>query len=78
MGLIFLVDAAHRLPRLNTVLVPDGVDEAAVRRALFIDHGIEIGAGLGALAGKVWRVGLMGQSASARHVARFLTALSAA
>lgn len=75
MGLIFLVDAADRLPQLNTVVVPDGVDEAAVRRALLNDHGIEIGAGLGALAGKVWRVGLMGQSASPRHVARFLTAL---
>ncbi len=75
MGLIFLVDEAHRLPQLNTVMVPDGVDEAAVRSALLNDHGIEIGAGLGPLAGKVWRVGLMGQSATAGHVSQFLTAL---
>ena len=75
MGLSFLVDEAHRLPQLNTVMVPKGVDEAAVRRALLDDHGIEIGAGLGALAGRVWRIGLMGQSASAGHVARFLEAL---
>ncbi len=75
MGLAFLVDPAHRLPQLNTVVVPDGVDEAAVRRALLSDYGLEVGAGLGVLAGKVWRVGLMGQSATARHVTQYLEAL---
>ncbi len=75
MGISLLVDQADRLPQLNTVLVPDGVDEAAVRRALLNDHGIEIGAGLGTLAGKVWRVGLMGQSATESHVTDFLAAL---
>ena len=78
MGVSLLVDEACRLPQLNTVVVPDGVDEAAVRRALLNDHGIEVGAGLGALAGKVWRVGLMGQSATARHVIQFLTGLEQA
>ncbi|MHA1109391.1 MAG: pyridoxal-phosphate-dependent aminotransferase family protein, partial [Alphaproteobacteria bacterium] len=75
MGLSFLVDEACRLPQLNAVVTPDGVDEAAVRSALLNDHGIEIGAGLGVLAGKVWRIGLMGQSATARHVVQFLNAL---
>ena len=75
MGLSLLVDEPHRLPQLNTVLVPDGVDEAAVRRRLLTAHGSEIGAGLGALAGKVWRVGLLGQSATSGHVARFLAGL---
>jgi alanine-glyoxylate transaminase/serine-glyoxylate transaminase/serine-pyruvate transaminase len=75
MGVSLLVDEPDRLPQLNTVVVPEGVDEAAVRRRLLTTHGIEIGAGLGALAGKVWRVGLMGQSATSDHVARFLAGL---
>ncbi len=75
MGLHFLVAKPHRLPQLNTVFVPDGVDEAAVRSRLLDRHGIELGAGLGALAGKVWRVGLMGQSSTVSNVLLFLTAL---
>lgn len=75
MGLDLLVDAAHRLPQLNAVKIPDGVDEALVRRRLLGDYNIEIGAGLGSLAGKVWRIGLMGQSSSARHVTLVLAAL---
>jgi alanine-glyoxylate transaminase/serine-glyoxylate transaminase/serine-pyruvate transaminase len=55
--------------------VPEGIDEAAVRRALLDRYGLEIGAGLGALAGKIWRVGLMGQSATAEHVMIFSAAL---
>ncbi|MCP1727831.1 alanine-glyoxylate transaminase/serine-glyoxylate transaminase/serine-pyruvate transaminase [Natronospira proteinivora] len=69
LGLAFLVPADERLPQLNTVKVPEGVDKAAVRAQL-LDEGIEIGAGLGPLAGKVWRVGLMGESARSESVAR--------
>jgi alanine-glyoxylate transaminase/serine-glyoxylate transaminase/serine-pyruvate transaminase len=75
MGLALLVDEAHRLPQLNTVAVPPGVDEAEIRQRLLENHGLEIGAGLGALAGKVWRIGLMGQSSTAEHVTIFLAAM---
>ena len=54
---------------------PDGVDDAATRRTLLLDHNIEIGAGLGAVAGKIWRIGLMGESARRENVAHFLAAL---
>ena len=77
MGLAFVVDEPHRLPQLNAVSVPDGVDEAEVRRRLLEDYGLEIGAGLGALAGKVWRIGLMGHSANPRNVLVCLGALDA-
>ena len=66
-----------RLPQLNAVRVPDGVDEAAVRSRLLREYGIEIGAGLGALAGKVWRIGLMGHAASEKNVLLCLGALEA-
>jgi alanine-glyoxylate transaminase/serine-glyoxylate transaminase/serine-pyruvate transaminase len=75
MGLGMAVDAAHRLPQLNAVTVPDGVDEAAVRQALLRDFDLEIGAGLGELAGKTWRIGLMGHAARPRNVFLCLTAL---
>jgi alanine-glyoxylate transaminase/serine-glyoxylate transaminase/serine-pyruvate transaminase len=75
MGLRFTVDAAVRLPQLNSVAVPDGVDEAQVRSLLLQRYGLEIGAGLGALAGKVWRIGLMGSSCSRRHVMLCIDAL---
>jgi alanine-glyoxylate transaminase/serine-glyoxylate transaminase/serine-pyruvate transaminase len=75
MGLGLLVAEQSRLPQLNAVRVPDGVDEALVRSQLLSRFGLEIGAGLGALAGKVWRIGLMGQSASPKHVIICLTAL---
>lgn len=75
MGLGLLVDPAHRLPQLNAVTIPEGVDEAAVRKALLANYDLEIGAGLGALAGKVWRVGLMGQSATPKNVSLCLSAL---
>ncbi|CAA7613124.1 putative aminotransferase [Candidatus Terasakiella magnetica] len=75
MGLNLLVDEAARLPQLNAVLVPEGIDEAAVRAQLLARYGLEIGAGLGTLAGKVWRIGLMGQSATPRHVIACLGAL---
>jgi len=75
MGLAFVVPEAERLPQLNLVTIPDGVDDAAARGMLLAEHGIEIGAGLGALAGKVWRIGLMGHSSRADKVLRLLSAL---
>lgn len=75
MGLKLRVDEQFRLPQLNAVQVPDGVDEAAVRAALLSDWSLEIGAGLGDLSGKIWRVGLMGHAASKKNVLLFLSAL---
>jgi alanine-glyoxylate transaminase/serine-glyoxylate transaminase/serine-pyruvate transaminase len=75
VGLRFLVDEPHRLPQLNAVLVPDGIDEAAVRTHVLAKWDLEIGAGLGPLKGKVWRIGLMGASATPWHVRLCLTAL---
>ncbi|WP_296600334.1 alanine--glyoxylate aminotransferase family protein [Phenylobacterium sp.] len=74
-GLKLLVDEKHRLPQLNTVLVPEGVDEAAVRTHVLEAWDLELGAGLGPLKGKVWRIGLMGASATPWHVRLCLTAL---
>ncbi|PCI64678.1 MAG: alanine--glyoxylate aminotransferase [Kordiimonadales bacterium] len=76
MGLSFLVDADVRLPQLNTVVVPEGVDEASIRSHLLSAYDLEIGAGLGPLAGKVWRIGLMGSSAKMANVELCLTALA--
>lgn len=78
LGLSFASQEGHRLPMLNAVSVPDGVDDAAVRKTLLERHGIEIGAGLGPLEGKIWRVGLMGASATVNHVALFLAAFERA
>lgn len=75
MGLRFLVKEAHRLPQLNAVMVPAGVDEAKVRQRLLNDFNLEIGAGLGDLAGKVWRIGLMGHTSTPKNVLFFLAAL---
>jgi alanine-glyoxylate transaminase/serine-glyoxylate transaminase/serine-pyruvate transaminase len=75
LGLELLVEASHRLPMLNAVRCPEGVDEQAVRSRLLSEHRIEIGAGLGPLAGKIWRVGLMGHTARPENVDRFLDAL---
>jgi alanine-glyoxylate transaminase/serine-glyoxylate transaminase/serine-pyruvate transaminase len=74
-GMDMLVAEACRLPQLNAVKIPAGADDAKVRRSLLLDHGIEIGAGLGPLAGKVWRIGLMGEGARTEHVDRLLAAL---
>ena len=74
-GLSMLVDAKDRLPQLNTVRVPGGVDEAAVRAHVLKAWDLEIGSGLGPLKGQVWRIGLMGASATAWHVRLCLTAL---
>ena len=75
IGLEFLVAKADRLPQLNAVRVPDGVDEAAVRAHVLKHWDLEIGAGLGPLKGQVWRIGLMGASATPWHVRLCLTAL---
>src|SRR5205823_6166899 len=75
MGLSFAAQEGHQLWQLNTITVPEGVDEAAVRKRLLNDFDIEIGAGLGPLKGKIWRVGLMGETSSPASVKRFLSAL---
>lgn len=75
LGLELLVPEAARLPQLNAIRIPEGADDPGVRRALLNAHGIEIGAGLGPLAGKVWRIGLMGESSRPECVDRVLAAL---
>ena len=75
MGLSFVVPESARLPQLNAVNVPAGVDETKVRAMLLSDFSLEIGAGLGALAGKVWRIGLMGHGANPKNVIYCLGAL---
>jgi alanine-glyoxylate transaminase/serine-glyoxylate transaminase/serine-pyruvate transaminase len=75
MGLEFVVPESERLPQLNAISVPQGVDEAAVRALLLSDYQLEIGAGLGAMAGKVWRIGLMGHASNPRNVRLCLSAL---
>ena len=77
MGLSMLVPEKERLPMLNSVRIPDGVDDLKVRKALLNDFTIEIGGGLGQFAGKVWRVGLMGHSCRRKNVFLFLSALEA-
>ena len=68
MGLSFIVKEPDRLPQLNAVTIPAGVDEASVRSRLLNEYNLEIGAGLGALAGKVWRIGLMGHASRAENI----------
>ena len=78
LGFEPLVDKEHRLPMLTSVKLPERVvnrGEAKVRSALLNDHGIEVGAGLGSLAGKIWRIGLMGENAREASVDRLLSAL---
>lgn len=78
MGLEFYVESEYRLPQLNAVKVPEGVDEAGVRGILLNEFNLEIGAGLGPLAGKIWRIGLMGASSTEKHVELCLGALKTA
>jgi alanine-glyoxylate transaminase/serine-glyoxylate transaminase/serine-pyruvate transaminase len=77
MGLAMAVAPEHRLPQLNLVLIPEGVDDALVRNALLQEYDLEIGAGLGTLAGKTWRIGLMGFASNERNVLYCLSALEA-
>ncbi|MCB2107265.1 MAG: alanine--glyoxylate aminotransferase family protein [Rhodobacteraceae bacterium] len=75
-GLTLPVAAPDRLPQLNLVSIPEGIDDAKTRRRLLDEFGLEIGGGLGAFAGKAWRIGLMGQSATRRHVLTCVAALA--
>ena len=78
LGLEYLVEEAHRLPQLNAVKVPEGIDEARLRQQLLADHNLEIGAGLGPLSGKIWRIGLMGYACNEKNISLCLNALEAA
>jgi len=77
LGFRYLADPLHQLPMLNAVALPDGLDEAALRKRLLNEYNLEIGAGLGEFKGKAWRIGLMGESATERHVNALLSALPA-
>ena len=80
LGFELFAQEGHRLPQLTTVVVPAdlpaGLDEAGVRRMLLERYGIEVGGGLGAYAGKVWRIGCMGHTARPRNVTTLLGALA--
>jgi alanine-glyoxylate transaminase/serine-glyoxylate transaminase/serine-pyruvate transaminase len=75
LGFEFLVQEGFRLPMLNAIRLPDTLDDKSIRQRLLEEHRIEIGAGLGDFAGKVWRIGLMGENARPQAVERFLTSL---
>ena len=75
MGINFIVPEGDRLPQLNAVTIPEGVDDAAVRSRLIQEYSLEIGAGLGELAGKVWRIGLMGHASTQKNVEFCLNSL---
>ncbi len=75
LGIAYAVAEGQQLPMLNAVQIPDGVDDAAVRSRLLNEFGIEIGAGLGPMKGKTWRIGLMGEASTSRNVLLFLAAL---
>lgn len=75
LGLEFFVPEESRLPQLNAIAVPPNVDEAKIRQLLLSDYNLEIGAGLGALAGRIFRVGLMGQTSNMKNVLLFVSAL---
>lgn len=77
MGIQFLVDASCRLPQLNSVMIPQGVEDGDIRTTLLQDYNLEIGAGLGEFAGKVWRIGLMGYASRKQNVLQCLSALEA-
>ncbi|BDX06925.1 pyridoxal-phosphate-dependent aminotransferase family protein [Planctobacterium marinum] len=78
LGLEFVVPKDERLPQLNTVRIPQGVDDATVRQYLLNEYNLEIGAGLGAFAGNAWRIGLMGYAAKSENVLLCLAALKKA
>jgi alanine-glyoxylate transaminase/serine-glyoxylate transaminase/serine-pyruvate transaminase len=75
MGINFVVAEQDRLPQLNAVTIPEGADDATVRGKLLQDYNLEIGAGLGALAGKVWRIGLMGSACNMKNIEYCLDSL---
>ena len=75
MGINFLVNEDDRLPQLNSVMIPEGYDDAEIRTKLLNEFNLEIGAGLGEFAGKVWRIGLMGYSSRKSNIELCLSAL---
>ena len=75
LGFKYLVEEAHRLPNLNAVYLPNGLPEAPLRKQLLEEYNIEVGGGLGAFAGKIWRVGIMGESCTKNHVNALVGAL---
>jgi len=75
LGINYLVEKSSRLPQLNSVFIPDGVNDAEVRNTLLNDYNMEIGAGLGNLAGKIWRIGLMGYTSRKENIELCLSAL---
>ena len=75
LGFRFVVDEQYRLPNLNAVYLPEGADEAALRGRLLNDYNIEVGGGLGVFAGKIWRIGIMGESCTKNHVNMLVGAL---
>jgi alanine-glyoxylate transaminase/serine-glyoxylate transaminase/serine-pyruvate transaminase len=78
LGVGFLVEEPYRLPMLNAVRIPDGINDLSIRKYLLEKFGIELGGGLGPLKGKIWRIGLMGHSSTKQNVILFLTALGSA
>jgi alanine-glyoxylate transaminase/serine-glyoxylate transaminase/serine-pyruvate transaminase len=76
LGLGFVVDEEYRLPQLNTVSFPSSIDDVAVRNTLLANYDLEIGSGLGALAGKVWRIGMMGFASNQKNVLFCISALA--
>jgi len=76
IGIKMLVDKKYRLPSLNAVIIPEGIDDLKIRQQLLLKYDIEIGGGLGPFAGKIWRIGLMGYSAKTKNVERLLHALN--
>ena len=75
LGIEYLVKEEDRLPQLNSIFIPDGVDDLAARKRLLNDFNLEIGAGLGVLAGKIWRIGLMGQSSNKKNIEHCLDSI---
>ena len=75
LGLELFVEGSARLPMLNAIKIPEGIDDAGVRAILLKDYHIEIGGGLGPLASKIWRIGLMGETAKKENIQRLMDAL---
>ena len=75
LGFSYLVEEQYRLPNLNSVYLPEGNDEALIRRKLLDEYNIEVGGGLGDFAGKIWRIGIMGESCTLNHVNMLISAL---
>lgn len=75
LGFSYLVEEKYRLPNLNAVFLPEGLDEAKIRQQLLKEYNIEVGGGLGDFAGKIWRIGIMGESCTKNHVNMLIGAL---